>query len=107
MSRDMQRVVAAHEDAEELAVDARDGVEGLHRSAGARGFGHRDRIEAPPGRGRVIDLGQGRQIPRIALLATLAIAEEVGHALPQRNPPRSCDVHGGGPAAGREIPPAR
>jgi len=35
---------------------------------------------------RVVDLGQGGQVPRVALQADLAVAEEVDHALPQGDP---------------------
>jgi len=41
----MERMRAAHEGAEELGIDAGDGIEGLDRPAGRRDLGHGDGIE--------------------------------------------------------------
>src|SRR2546425_10920042 len=82
----MQGMLAAHQGREELTVRPGEKNKGLHGSCGERLLAGGDGVQRSQAWRGVVDLGQGLQIPRVALEADLAVADEINHALPQRHP---------------------
>ncbi len=74
-------IFPTHEHGKDLAVGPGYWIEGLDRALPCR-----DGIEAAQAGGRILDLSQGIEIPRVALEGDVAIPEEVGHTLPERDP---------------------
>src|SRR6266542_4021442 len=82
----VHRVLPAHEGDEERVVGPGHGIEGLEASGLRRMLAGGVGVRPPEPGGGVVDLGQRVEIARIALLRDVAIAEEVGHTLPERYP---------------------
>ena len=82
----VHRVFAAHHGGEELSVGSGQGIEDLDGSRRGRLLAGRNLVQGLQGDRRIVDCGQGVQVPGVALERDLTVPEEVGNALPQGNP---------------------
>jgi len=69
-------VLSAHEGDEELGIGPGHGIEGLKGSARRRVLAGGDGVQPPEAGDGIVDLGQRIEIPPVALLRDLAVAEE-------------------------------